>query len=113
MSRMRKPFTLAPVEPEPTAEPQEAPAAPPPPPKDPCPGFEQFMLLQVVNPESNYFGVIFTIGAASETELHGYYIMPGKAKHFITVPLSDCKAVGVAEVKSKNPTSPEWNKMHE
>ena len=129
-SRMRKPFTLASVEiaaatvelaaQESAKAPEPEPAAPPAPPTPPAQvalategDYLKFSLFQIINKESRAFGVIFSLGGATDAELHGYYLTPGPTKNFITAPVADCKLVGMGEVKSHNATSPEWNKLHE
>ena len=122
MSRMRKPFTLAPaVEAEPTdqvvaftdtQDPSSFTNKPeePAPPTLPLGGRIRFALYQVINPQSNMFGLVFALGDATDVDLHGYHIIPGRTKTFITVPIADCKHVGMSEVKARNATITEWNK---
>ena len=126
-SKLRRPMTLTQMEeqpresvtilqphpnPEPEPDSERTPPAPPdPPPQTERLPFEPHSLCQITNKESRWFGVVFTAGAVSDTEIHGYYIQPG-GRHFITAPLADCEIVGKAIVKSKTPCSPEWIKTH-
>lgn len=109
-SKLRKPVTMADLEPKVEELPPESTALIEADPYDVSPQVNS--LWQVKNPESKLFGLILTVGAHTADELHGYYISPGRLRDYATVPLADCTYVGEAHVKSKNPCSKEWLEAH-
>lgn len=79
-------------------------------------------IVQVVNPNSVNYGVIFIVGdikgGLKETKVHGFYLQPGAKKEFITVNINDLKndgglaIYGEARIKSRNPVSQQWKDEH-
>jgi hypothetical protein len=65
-------------------------------------------VVQVVNKTSPYFGVMFQIGDMQQGKAHGFYMLPGGRKEFVTVGLEECWPIGVAKIRSKEPCSYQW-----
>lgn len=75
---------------------------------------KMFDIVQVVNPESPAYGVVFIVGATHGTSVHGFYLAVGARKQYVTVDLSDLTndkgmaIYGEARIKSRQPVSQQW-----
>lgn len=75
-------------------------------------------IVQVVNPNSLNYGVVFIVGDIKGTKVHGFYLQPGAKKEFLTVDITDITndkglaIYGEARVKSRQPVSQQWKDEH-
>ncbi len=65
-------------------------------------------LVQVVNAKSPQYGMTFVLGALLEGKAHGFLILQGPKKEYVTTEEIDLHSYGESQVKSRNPVSPEW-----
>jgi hypothetical protein len=68
-------------------------------------------VVQVNNPNSEHFGVLFQIGDINEGKLHGFIMHTGGRKEFVTVGVGEVIVVGIARMRSKQPVSEQWAAM--
>lgn len=103
----------------PQAPPLVPPKSPPifhPPEGDDIPDIND--VVQIVNRESKLYGIAFIIGDIQNERIHGFYIMPGGKKEYVTVTINDISnehgiaVVGKTKVKSHTPCSQKWNQEH-
>lgn len=74
--------------------------------------FDVHDVVQVVNPNSPFFGVLFQIGDMQTGQVHGFHMMSGGKREYVTVGTDECKMIGPSKVRSKDPTSPQWKMDH-
>ena len=91
--------------------PETAPivAAPPvPEPSLPNSPFKLHDVVQITDKSSRHYGQFFTVGDVSRNKVHGYYMMEGMKKDYVTIEMQHCFYIGTAKVRSANPASPKW-----
>lgn len=66
----------------------------------------------MINPTSPYYGVLFSIGDMQQGKAHGFHMLSGGRKEFVTVGLEECWPIGVSKIRSKEPVSPQWAIEH-
>lgn len=69
-------------------------------------------VVQVSNPASQYYGILFIVGDVRAGKAHGFHMLAGGKKEFVTVGIEECFPIGVSKVRSKDPTSPQWKQEH-
>jgi len=65
-------------------------------------------VVQVTNPNSAYYGVLFQAGDIQKGLVHGFHMISGGRREYVTVGVDECKLIGPSKVRSKDPTSPLW-----
>lgn len=69
-------------------------------------------VVQVFNPTSPYYGVLFIIGDIKGGKVHGFHMLAGGRKEYVTVGTEECFPIGVSKSRSKEPCSPQWKLEH-
>lgn len=69
---------------------------------------EKHAVVQVVVSDDIAFGALFQVGDVKDDKVHGFFVIPGEPKQFITTKLANVKLVGKAHIGSHSPCSPEW-----
>jgi hypothetical protein len=90
---------------EPPAPPITTPEIPKPPPDAP-PWLHD--IVQVVDKESRFWGVLFQLGDIKDGKAHGYRIKEGGAREFFTVGANQIHTIGESKVRLKRPCSDQW-----
>ena len=89
-----------------------APSLPPAPPAAeptlPNSPFRRHDVVQVLDMSSRHYGQFFMVGDVQHRKVHGYCMMPGGHKEFITIELQHCWYIGSAKIRSATPVSPKW-----
>lgn len=65
-------------------------------------------VVQVNDPSSRHYGCFFVVADARHGKLHGWYMMEGLKKEFLTVPFGTVHYIGSAKVRTRVGTSPKW-----
>lgn len=65
-------------------------------------------VVQVNDPSSRHYGCFFVVADARHGKLHGWYMMEGLKKEFITVPFGTVHYIGSAKVRTRVGCSPKW-----
>lgn len=69
----------------------------------------QHDVVQIIDPASRLFGLLFAVGDVKKGRVHGYYLTEGRQKQFVTINLDMVYRVGgLAKVRSATPNSPKW-----
>lgn len=66
-------------------------------------------LVQIVDPASHQYGVVYAVGDVSGGRVHGYHIGPSRRKEFITARLDQVVVVGKPAVKAREKVSRQWS----
>lgn len=93
---------------EPGTAPATQPATPPAEPTLPNSPFRRHDVVQVLDTSSRHYGQFFSVGDVQHKKVHGYCMMPGGHKEFITIELAHCWYIGSAKIRSATPVSPKW-----
>lgn len=108
----------------PSETPQPSPAAPSPnlqPPASPPPpvvataapaAFKPYDVVQVSNPQSRYYGLLFQIGDCQNGQAHGYAITEGGGREFYTLSIHEVVHIGEAKIRARVPCSSKWLEQH-
>jgi hypothetical protein len=81
-------------------------------PKPPALGIFVHAVVQVFNPSSPFYGVLFIIGDVKDGRVHGFHMLAGGKKEYVTVGTEECFPIGVSKARSKAPCSPQWMEEH-
>lgn len=68
--------------------------------------------VQVYDPESSHWGVIFQVGDVRGSKVHGYYLQPKGEKVYVTFNINQLRLIGTSRVRSKACCSPKWVAEH-
>lgn len=75
-------------------------------------------IVQIVSRESRLYGMTFIVGDVKGDKVHGFYLMPGGRKEYVTVSMADLTndkglaVIGITRVKSLTPVSEKWKQDH-
>lgn len=75
-------------------------------------------VVQIVSRESRLYGMTFIVGDVKGDKVHGFYLMPGGRKEYVTVSMADLTndkglaVIGITRVKSLTPVSEKWKQDH-
>lgn len=69
-------------------------------------------VVQVFNPTSPYYGVLFQVGDMQQGKAHGFHMMSGGRREYVTVGIDECWPIGMSKTRSRNPVSPQWEQEH-
>mgnify|MGYP001571680182 FL=1 len=75
-------------------------------------GLAVHAVVQVTNPTSPFYGVLFQIGDMQGGKVHGFHMMSGGRREYVTVEIHECFLIGMSKVRSKEPCSPQWKQEH-
>lgn len=65
-------------------------------------------VVQVNEPGNRHYGVFFVVSDARHGKIHGWYMMEGLKKEFITMPVGSVHYIGSAKVRTRVGCSPKW-----
>lgn len=68
-------------------------------------------VVQVINNESKYFGMLFIVGDIRQHLVHGYYLLINGLHEYITVNSDEIVLVGKKapnQIRSRKSCSPKW-----
>lgn len=65
-------------------------------------------VVQVKDPQSRHYGQFFTLGDIRHGKAHGFYMLEGTKKEFVTVPMEAIHFIGRAKVRARVACSPKW-----
>lgn len=74
--------------------------------------FKPYDVVQVYGKESRHYGVLLTVGDVKQGSLHGYILMEGGRREFLTVKVEEVVLIGESRVRLKIPCSGQWLAEH-
>jgi len=113
--------TASPTEAPPTPGAAE-PTTPKPPPAAPAKppvvviaapaAFKAYDVVQVSNPQSRYYGILFQVGDCQNGQVHGYAITEGGGREFFTLGIMEVRWIGESKIRARVPCSSKWLAQH-
>ena len=65
-------------------------------------------VVQITEPSDPNFGMTFQVGDVQGEEVHGWLLIPGPDKVFVTAVKKNITTIGKGKLRSNSPCSPEW-----
>lgn len=65
-------------------------------------------VVQVIDATSRLLGVFFILGDIKRGKAHGYYMLEGQKKEFVTVPVQHIWHIGTAKIRAQTVVSEKW-----
>lgn len=65
-------------------------------------------VVQILSKTGRNFGMLMVVGDVVRGRAHGYCLMEGGKKEYVTVDEKDCWFIGKSKIRSQNPCSPKW-----
>lgn len=75
-------------------------------------------VVQIMNRESRLYGILFIVGDVDRERVHGFYLLQGGKKEFVTVNISELvhdnriAVIGEARVRTRESCSSKWLMDH-
>lgn len=69
---------------------------------------EKYDVVQVIDTTSRHYGVFFTVGDKAHRKVHGYMLVEGGKKEFLTISEDFVWWVGTAKVRAAKCCSDKW-----
>jgi len=69
-------------------------------------------VVQIADQGSRTHGMFFMVGDVFRTKVHGYYILEGSKKEFITVDRDKVVIIGPSKVRAEKSCSDKWISDH-